>query len=253
MRKTHLLAAVAFLLAPALSACGGDRVSVQVLSSFSGDSLTPVTEEEVQFLPYDRDAIFERLTQQAEEPEPPIPDTLRTLYAEIAERQQEWRDADARWQSLRDSLRRISERMEGVDEASGRYRQLYQQFTEVESQVSRLERQKEQAFSRFDSLQKSTLSFSDSIRILRETWAEDAFRDYLSIVDSVLEERGREVRRDTTDNEGWASAVLPGGDWWVHTRIAGPYEELYWNVRIQPGQVDTLRLTPEDAEVRLRL
>lgn len=253
MRSKSILPGIAVVAALAVTACGGDQVAVQVTSSQPGtDSLIAVEDAEVQFLPYDRDSIFNVLEERAEEPEPSIPDTLRAMIQEVSDRQQEWRQADAEWQQLRDSLRRIRQRMNGVNEASQEYRDLYEQFTQIEGRVTSLEQAKEQAFESFDSLQQETLSFADSIRVLRDAWAEEAFRDYTEIADSVLQARGVEVRYDTTGADGWVTTTLPGGDWWVYTRVAGPYEELYWNVLVPPG-TDTLRLTPENAETRLRL
>jgi hypothetical protein len=53
-----------------------------------------------------------------------------------------------------------------------------------------------------------------------------------------------------------ATSRLPGGRWYVHTRVALPldpsFSELYWNVLIDPGLSDTLRLTRENAVIRPR-
>lgn len=252
MQRKSTLLGIVLLLAVAVTACG-DEVTVQVLQSPSGaDTLSPVADAEVEFLPFDRDSLFEAMTARTDEPEPEIPDTLRAMIEEVSDRQQEWRDADDEWQTLRDELRQIRQRMNGVNEASQEYRDLYERFTNLESRVNSLERSKEQAFERFDDLQQQTLSFADSIRILREAWADEAFRNYGEVVDSIVAERGAEIRYDTTDANGTVTRTLPSGEWWVHTRVSGPYEELYWNVLV-PAGADTLRLTPENAERRLRL
>lgn len=253
MGRNSTLPGIALILAFAVGACGGEQVAVQVLDTPSGaDSLRPVEDVEVQLLPYDRDSIFDALTARAEEPEPAIPDTLRAMIQEVSDRQQEWRDADAEWQTLRDSLRNIRRRMDGMNEASDEYRALFDRFATVEERVNALERAKESAFERFDALQQRTLSFADSIRILRDVWSEEAFRGYTEITDSIMDARGVEARYDTTGADGWVQFTVPGGDWWIHTRVAGPYEELYWNLPL-PAGTDTLRLTPENAETRLRL
>lgn len=253
MSRDSILPGVALVLALAVGACGGDQVAVQVADSPTGaDSLRPVEDVEVQLLPYDRDSIFDALTEMADEPEPEIPDTLRAMIQEVSDRQQEWRDADAEWQTLRDSLRNIRQRMNGMNEASDEYRALFDRFSNVESRVNSLEAAKEDAFERFDALQQQTLSFADSIRILRDAWAEEAYRSYTAITDSIMASRDVEARYDTTGADGWVQFNFPSGDWWVHTRVSGPYEELYWNVPI-PADADSLRLTPDNAEVRLRL
>lgn len=253
MRTKSVLVATALVVA-GLAACGGGQVAVQVLDENPDGELQPQEDVTVQFLPYNRDSIFDALEQQADRPRPEIPDTLRSLYSEIIERQREWRDAERRWQRWRDSLQTLSERMEGMNEASERYKRLYSAFTDLEPRVGSLNQQKNAAFEEFDELQTRTLNFADSIKALRETWAETAYEDYVRITDSIMEARGLdEMIADTTDARGWASVHLPDGEWWVHARAQRPFEEVYWNVPVSPAQTDTLRLTPDTAQIRLAL
>lgn len=254
MRIRSLALALLLPASSLLAACGGGGVTVRVMSSTEDGEATPVEDNVVTFVPYDRDSIFGQLAQQAEEPEPRPSEDLRDQIDQVIEARNAWRQAEQEWQSLRDSLRNLRSQMEGLDRRSSEYLELFQQFDGLEGEVQTLESRKDERFARFDSLQKATVERQDSLRAVVTAWEEDAFRDYVDITDSILRERGVEIRRDTTGAEGYATVSLPGGDWWAFTRAApGPYEELYWNKLIQPGQVDTLVLNRENAEVRLRL
>lgn len=253
MRTKLAFVAVAVLLAAGVAACGGGQVAVRVTDEGPQGELQPREDIEVEFLPYDRDSIFRALEEQASRPRPEIPDTLRTLYAEIIDRQEQWRQAERQWQRWRDSLKALSAAMEGMNEASAEYKRMYSAFTNLEPKVEALNQQKNEAFDAFDSLQTRTLNFADSIRALRDTWAQTAYEGYVQITDSIVQARGREIVRDTTNARGWVTVTLPEGQWWVHARTQRPFEEVYWNVPLRPSRTDTLRLTPENAEIRLSL
>lgn len=253
MRTKSAFVAVAVALAAGVAACGGSQVAVQVNDETPQGEMQPQEGIQVEFLPYDRDSIFEALEEQADRPRPEIPDTLRTLYSEIIDRQEQWRAAERQWQTWRDSLKSISAAMEGMNEASAQYKELYSAFTNLEPKVQSLNQQKNDAFDAFDSLQTRTLNFADSIREMRDRWAKTAYEGYVQLTDSIVEARGREVVADTTNAGGWVNVTLSGGQWWVHTRVQRPFEEVYWNVPLNPSATDTLRLTPDTAEIRLSL
>ena len=253
MRMKSGFIALALVLSAGLAACGGSQVAVQVTDENPQGELQSQEDVVVDFLPYDRDSIFQALESQAAEPRPEIPDTLRSLYSEIIERQEEWRSAERQWQQWRDSLKALSSAMEGMNESGAEYKQMYSAFTDLEPKVQALNQQKNEAFQAFDSLQTRTLNFADSIQALRDTWAQTAYEGYIEITDSIVQARGREVVVDTTDAGGWVDVTLPGGQWWVHARTSRPFEEVYWNVPLDPAQTDTLRLTPDNAEIRLSL
>lgn len=245
------------LLAPAfllLTACDGGPVTVQVSAGPATGEAQPVEDVVVQFVPYDRDSIFEAMASRAEEPEPEIPQDLREQFDQVIEAQQVWRDAESQWNRVRDSLKQLSGQMEGLDRQSREYLELFDTFNELEKRVSALDQRRAQLFGRFDSLQKATVTRADSVQSVILAWEDDAFEGYTALVDSLLEARGIEVRSDTTDGEGFATVNLPGGDWWVYARhTPGPFEELYWNFHVVPSEADTLTLERENAEVRPRL
>ena len=235
-----------------LSACGGGTVTVQVMNE-AEDEVQPVEDQVVEFLPYDRDSIFDALAAAAEEPEPEVPQSLQAAFDSVADLQGQWRDAETEWGEVRDSLKQLSDRLRGMDQRSREYRQLYDRFNSLDARERRLNRQKQQAFTRFDSLQKASLVRADSIRAIREAWEDVAFQEYGTIVDSILQAEGKEVYEDTTGADGTVSRHLSGGTWYVYSRLAIPFGELYWNVPLNPSSTDTLRLTSENAERRIRL
>lgn len=256
MRIRSLLPVLVLSTAALLSACGGGEVTVRVMSGPEGQELQPAEDVEVTFLPFDRDSIFDAMASKAETSEPEISEDLRQQYDQVIEAQQSWRDAEARWSESRDQLQQIRNRMNGLDERSREYLQLFERFNQVEQQVNQLDARRQQLFQRFDSLQKATVSRADSVRAVITNWEEEAFRGYTEITDSILRAKGiEELPVDTTDAEGYVTGRLPaGGDWWAYARAyPGPFEELYWNVKLVPSQTDTLVLDRENAESRIRL
>lgn len=234
--------------------CGGAEVTVQVLTEGAGGELQAQKDLIVRFLPYDRDSLFNTLAQAATDPEPQVPADLQVTFDSVTALQARWREVDTQWADVRDSLKQLSDRLQRMDRRSREYRQLYDRFGALEQREGALNRRKTQAFDAFTDLQERALSRADSIRAVRESWADIAFQDYLSIEESILEALGQEVYEDTTDAEGLVALRLPGGAWWAHTRVpVGMFDEFYWNQQLDGAQSDTLRLTPENADRRLRL
>ena len=115
----------------------------------------------------------------------------------------------------------------------------------------------ESAFDRFDELQRGTIRSSDSLRILQDAWADEAYAGVGQIFLAKQRESGLDLVYDTTDASGIARNNLrvKPGQYWVHARYELPYTELYWNVPIDvtKGEPVTIRLTRENAEERLKL
>src|SRR5690606_9685911 len=127
----------------------------------------------------------------------------------------------------------ISTQLQGMNRQTPQYAQAYQRFTQLEPQEQALNRQRQEAFQRFTSLQEQVIAAADSIRVLRDLWADDAFADFNTVVAAKLKERGEEELADTTDAQGFARFRVPKGQWWVYSRYTLPYEELYWNIPIE--------------------
>lgn len=248
MLKSRL--AILFLVfAPLLAACGGS-VTVGVMSE-AGESVQPVTDQEVLFYPFDRDSVFAAMAAQASTPEPQVPADIQVANDSVLVLQEAWRSSEAQWNTVRDSLRQLSERLQGLDQRSREYLQLFEQFNPMERRERSLNQQRQAAFDRFTGLQQATQARLDSVGAVIQAWEDQAFADYADVETDLLAELGREVVYDTTGADGYLTRALPTGLWWVHTRVAIPGGELYWNVPHEVTSGDTLRLVPGNAERRL--
>jgi hypothetical protein len=122
--------------------------------------------------------------------------------------------------------------------------------------VERLDRQSNQAFTQFTTLQTRLNQEAREIQIQRELWANDAFAPVDSIIQARLDQRGVTEHVDTTGANGVARFrnVRPGR-WWVYSRFDRQYDELYWNMPIEVSRGDDveIRLTEQNAEARPKL
>ena len=260
MRRRILPIALGLLLAGA--ACGPAEVvvTVELETEDSGGvstRLVPVANFEVQLLPYDRDRIFDSLQAAHPTPEPPIPQELLTARESVVAAQERWQTGELRWNSLRDTLKKISDTMQQYSRGEMRYVVLFEEFTAFESELDRVEADTKEAFAEFSRLQLATLRQADSLRILREIWSDEAFADAPAIFLDKLRASGLEARADTTDASGvaWKNLKVKPGRYWVHARYELPFTELYWNVpvRAERGDPVQVRLTRENARERIKL
>jgi hypothetical protein len=240
MRQQRVSTAWIAGAALALAGCGGSPVTVQVVTE-GPDGPVPQSNVEVRFFPFDRDSVFDVLDTEATSPKPEVPQDMLATFEQIRAAQAEWRDKDVEWSEGRDRLQQLSQELQGLDRRSRQYMEKYDQFNELEAQVGRLERE------------ESVATRVDSFRIARDAWEEAAYADYFDIETDLLKASGKEVLADTTNADGYVTQGLSGSDWWVSARVPTARGELYWNVKIDPGAVDTLRLTMENGEDRLRL
>lgn len=252
----RFLVLVAILAPTGLIGCSQPEVVAEaaINDESTGERLA-LSELPIRLLPYDRDAIFDSLTAAYSEPEPTVPPELRAQQEAIQVAQNEWRQAEGRWNVVRDSLRSLSEEMTAMQSSGQRnspqYAARFSRFNALEDEEARVNQTREAAFQRFDQLQQASLSVTDSIRVAQEIWADEAFADFNDVVAARLEASGMEEVADTTDMSGFARFNVPEGDWWIYGRYTLPYEELYWNVPIQvTGDSTYIQLNRENAESR---
>ena len=105
MRCRFLLFSLSLLIAA--SACGPAEIVVTMeidVANPDGEGMVtrPLSDIEVQILPYDRDAVFDSMAGAFSTPEPPIPEELITERARVQEAQQEWTNYQDRWNFIRD-------------------------------------------------------------------------------------------------------------------------------------------------------
>ncbi|MEX2465452.1 MAG: hypothetical protein WD995_00995 [Gemmatimonadota bacterium] len=260
MRRRILPAAMGLLLATA--ACGPGEVVVTMeieTPDPEGEGMTTraLSDIEVQLLPYDRDQVFDSLTEAFGTPEPEIPAELLEARDAVQEAQLEWDAAQRRWNTLRDTLQTLTAAMEQFSRGEARYVALFREWQDFDSELGRVEAEMNAAFDEFDSLQRGTIRASDSIRILQDNWADEAFQGVGDIFLAKQREAGLDIAVDTTDASGVARGNLrvKPGQYWVHARYDLPYTELYWNVpvMVERGEPVIVELNRSNAEERPKL
>ena len=255
MTRSKLFFGAFFIVA--LSACGPTQIVVTAETD-AGDDLAvrALGDLEIRVFPYNRDRIFDSLTVVASRPEPEIPDSVLEAQAQVAEAQQGWRDTEARWNVLRDTLQTLSEVLEQMSRGQAQYRLLFRDFQDLEDEYNDVERARDAAFRNFTSLQESSIAAADEIRLLREQWGDEAFADVGLVMATHERASGLLTMYDTTDASGIADGFeAKAGDYWVTARYELPYTELYWNVPITVVRGDPIqvRLTRENATTRVKL
>lgn len=247
----------ALLLSLFAAACGPGEVivtsEVDATDEESGEAATqPIEGMQVQLLPFDRDAVFDSLAEEAETPEPELPEELVAARDSLQDVQAVYREADATVVTLREQLQEINEEMEQYSQAEDRYRELFAQFNELEAEMNEAEQVRDSSFEEFTEMQSETIEDLEEAQFEIERWEEEAFADYGEVMEQKLEETGQSIQTDTTDATGRATFRPDPGEWWVHARHQGPIEELYWNIRVdvERGEPVELLLQRDNAELR---
>lgn len=257
MRRTLLLA-----LSLILAACGPAEVVVTMEIDVpnpdaDGTMQLALADVEVQLIPFDRDAVFDSMTMSFGTSEPEVPQDLIERRAEVQAAQAEWDAATRRWATIRDTLTTISEVLETLNRGSGDYVVLFGEFNDWDSQLGAAEREQERTFTIFDELQQGTIRASDSVRVLQDNWADDAYTDVGTVFSEKLRVLGLDWGYDTTDANGVAREGLKvkPGQYWVHARYEMAYTELYWNIEItvEGGEPLEVTLTRSNAQERIKL
>lgn len=255
MRGNRFLLLIAICAGLTATACGGSEVTVQVLAEGTEGSV-PQANLSVFFYPFDRDSVFAVLEQSADTPRPEIPVDMLATFQQIRSLQEEWRTRESEWSETRDRLQTLSEEMNAMDpraRGTREYMSRYEEFEQLEGVERRLNAEKERLFNEFTGLQDAVTGRVDSFRVVRDTWEDEAYAGYFDAETDLLQQLGRQVYEDTTNANGYVTRSLPGGDWWVTSRIRVPRGEFVWDVKIDPSQVDTLRLDAANGEERIRL
>ncbi len=260
MKRRNLPILTALLMGAA--ACGPARLIVTAEIEMEnpegeGTITRPLENFVIELLPYDRDLVFDSLEQAFATPEPSIPQELLDAREEAAAAQEEWQAAERRWNNLRDTLQKIRSAMDQYSRGESRYVQLFREFQQFDSQLSRVENESKRLFDHFTALQQATIQQADSLRVIHEAWADEAYADAPAIFEAKVLESGHEPKADTTNAQGVASnsfSVKPGR-YWIYARYDLPYTELYWNVPVQlrRGDPTEIRLTRENAVERVKL
>lgn len=248
--------ALALVASLALAACGPATAEISAVLSVEdpdgGMVERPLSDLEVQLLPFDRDQIFDSLTQASPTPEPEIPADILAAQEEVAQAQRDWREMEDSWNTLRDTLQTLNSALEGLNRGESRYMALFREWQDLDRQYQQVERQVQGAFQRFDSLQAATISRVDSVRFIREDWADQAFAEIGPVMAAKSAAAGLDAAIDTTSAQGTVTFEADPGDYWVYARHELPYNELYWNIPVTlvRGEPLQLRLSAENAQER---
>jgi hypothetical protein len=255
MKRIPLLCAALGLLGAA--ACGPAEVvvtaEIEATDPATGEPVTrQLSDLEVLLLPYDRDVIFDSLASAAAGPEPQVPAELLEAQDAVAQAQQSWRELETRWNTLRDTLQKISSTLDEYTRGESRYRLLYNEFQDMEAQYAQVERRKDRSFVVFDSLQRANIEQTQAFRLGYDEWADEAFADADAVMLARVRASGLAAVADTTDANGVVSFEVKPGEYWVHARYEEPYSELYWNVplTVTRGEPLALGLNRSNAEQR---
>jgi hypothetical protein len=255
MKRSFVL--FSLLLAVVTTACERNRVVVEAALEPQADQEQRALESlPIRLLPYDRDAIFDSLEAAYAEPEPQIPADLLEQRDQIIAAETEWRQSEDRWSIARDSLQALSRELERMGQqglrATPQYQQLFRQFERLETDARQAQQRSQAAFSRYDSMQRTFLGRADSVRLVREAWADRAYADFDRVVNARLRAAGREEYADTTDASGVVSfRGIPRGRWWVYARYTQLFDELYWNIPVEvTGDSVGVTLNRQNAESR---
>jgi hypothetical protein len=218
-----------------------------------GMVVRPLADTPVQLIPFDRDAIFDSLTAAFATPEPEVPEDLLDAQAAIAAAQEEWLATETQWATLRDRLQAITEEMEPMARGEAVYVALFREFQDGEADLAGIERRKDRAFATFTDLQEGYIQRADSMRLLQDQWADEAFADFWDVSDMKQRERGRDMLADTTDAGGIAGPIeVPPGQWWIHARHELPFSVLYWNLPITVEGKEPIQVLLNRASAQVR-
>ena len=259
MRRTLPLA---LGLMMAVAACGPAEVVVTMeIDVPNPDGEGTVTRQlediEVQLIPFDRDELFDQMATAYGTPEPAIPQDLLDRRNEVQAAQAEWDEANRRWATIRDTLQQLNTALEQYSRGEAAYVALFREWQDWESDLGAAEREVDATFEAFNELQQGTIRESDSVRILQDNWADEAFSDIGTVFSEAQAATGLDWVVDTTDASGIARGNLnvKPGTYWVHARYELAYTELYWNVMItvEGGEPMTVTLNRSNADERTRL
>jgi hypothetical protein len=256
MRRRTLPFAMGLLLAA--TACGPAQVVVKMEQTVDNPDGTtaqrPIPNVVVDILPFDRDQVFDSLQKAYATPEPEIPAELLAARDSVRQAYEEWQHDQDRWNTLRDTLQKINAAMKQYSRGEGKYLALYKDFNDLDAEYGKIDKEMNEAFKRYDAKQKATLHESDSIRVLRSNWSDQAFADVNKVFAAKLQAAGVQVVEDTTNAQGIAGQHLQvkPGKYWVSAHFELPYSELYWNVPIEVKRGKPFQVTLDNKNAKER-
>jgi hypothetical protein len=226
----RLEALVATWLLAGAGACGGDT-RVEIVASLEPG--VPLEGLEVVALPYDPERLLDSLAALAPTPRP----DFSALEAELlAFKRPEYPEDDAAvqaWAAVRDSVRRLSDSLGGLDRRSAGYAAAYDRFRRL------YERFLQKTAARDAGVRELTAEVRElAVRAGRAAdslrgWEREAWAPADSAATLTQAATGRAAVWGTVDSAGTVTLTLPSGDWWVQALVPhpeNPFVEYAWNV-----------------------
>lgn len=222
-----------------LMACRPRTATVRVtIPDFDGKE-TAVPQLMVTFLPYDRDSIVAAL--EAAAPPRPHVAALDSLFAVFRPRYQAAAVAGARVEA---AVLARAELVRGQAPAGD--------LAAADAALAALRAEQRLARQGLDSVRSALGPTIDRLRREVAQWEDSALGSYRSIVRSLGDRVFANPVADTTSSDGWASAELTDGSWWVTALTIDPTDpnrEWYWNLKLDR---DTVYLSPRTGRNRPR-
>jgi hypothetical protein len=193
----------------------------------------PLEGLEVVALPYDPERLLDSLAALALTPRP----DFSALEAELlAFKRPEYREDDLAvqaWAAVRDTVRRLSDSLSGVDRRSPGYAAAYDRFRRL------YERFLQKTAARDAGVRDLTAEVRDlAVRAGRaadslRAWEREAWAPADSAATLTQAATGRAAVWGTVDSTGHLAFTLPSGDWWLQALVPhpeNPFVEYTWNV-----------------------
>jgi hypothetical protein len=228
--RYHLKSLVAAGLVAGAAGCGGDT-RVEIVASLGPGE--PLEGLEVVALPYDPERLLDSLAALASTPRP----DFSALEAELlAFERPEYREDDVAvqaWAAVRDSVRRLSDSLSGVDRRSTGYAAAYDRFRRL------YERFLQKTAARDAGVRDLTAEVRDlAVRAGRaadslRAWEREAWASADSAATLAQAATGRAAVWGAVDSAGRLPLALPSGDWWIQALVPhpeNPFVEYAWNV-----------------------
>ena len=162
MERVRIAAAAVTLLLGAVACSTETQLNIQAQGENAEGESVPLTNVQLDIIPYDIDALYEEMEAATQPGEPPAADSLRVLS-------QTYQDACTAYRSTGDSIEAVRERATAItDQTSDAYNAA---FSEYQALVGR----EEERFARCQAVTDTYTQVRNEYREGRQAWEERAW------------------------------------------------------------------------------
>lgn len=241
MERTRIAAAAVALLLGAVACSTETQLTVQAQGENAEGETVPLTNVQLDILPYDIDALYEELEGASQPGDPPVADSLRALS-------QTYQDVCTAYRATGDSIETVRQQATAItDQTSDAYNQAF-------SRYQTLVQREEERFARCQAVTDTYTQVRNEYRGTRQDWEERAWptEEFNAAELELIADKA--VQSIETDANGAASVTVANGTWWIlgTSPIPGSISQQYrWNVRVDAaGGEQEIQLTGENAELQ---